>query len=147
MRTPEDLAYQEYMLQLNAVLGDFQFIEEALRLYLTAAYGIIQGRVKHVFPFELGPESVEKDALGTLIHKFSTMTSDNELVAELKALAPSRNSVAHRGFLEMAARRHDMDALSGGSAELGRLKERTSEAFEKIRVAATRLSSVDTRDA
>jgi len=147
MRTEQDLSYQTYMLRLHGVLSDFQFIEEGLRFYIGAAYSLIRSRVSDTIPFELDESSLEKDSLGKLVAKFSSLTADKDLVKELQALAPFRNQAAHKGFLEMAASRHDIAALDRGAREFEGIKARTSACFEKIRLAVGKLDSVDARDA
>jgi len=93
------VARKQCSVALQAVLTDFQFMEEALRLYIEAVYELIRFRLNKQVPFRLDYNSLEKDALGTLVTKFSQLSDKADLIAALRALVPKRNQCAHKGFL------------------------------------------------
>ena len=88
-----EIAYRQYIVALQAVLSDFQYIEEALRMYLRDAYELIRERTRNDLPFKLSEDDVQKDALGKLITRFEQVCSNEGLVRRLRALVPRRMSV------------------------------------------------------
>ena len=81
------------------VIIDFQYIEEGLRDYLTRVFQFLSTANHGIVPFKYDHRSIEKDALGKLIEKFENFNDNDVLVAQLRAVVPERNQVAHQGFL------------------------------------------------
>lgn len=124
--------YQEYRDWVSAVLLDYQFIEEGLRWYLATAYKLILKRLDGALPFAYSYDDNDKDALGTLISKFEKVTTNTDLVAELKVLVKSRNAVAHRAFLLSSEQHDDAAHLKKLKIGLETLRVRTNDCVHKI---------------
>lgn len=105
----------------------FQYIEAALRSCIGVAYRIIRIRTAGVLQFKLDDDSLAKDALGTLVRKFSELIEDHELVENLKRLAPIRNHVAHEALLVSADEPEEVEFLV---AEKPRVDEHRKQANE-----------------
>lgn len=134
--TPDQMllsnARRQYSLAMQDVLTDFQFIEEGLRLYLEGAYQLIRDRLADTIPFKLDEESLQKDALGKLIEKFSQVSANQNLVETMKALVPQRNKCAHRGFLAIFRKVSNVAEIEKARLELEGLKKETSACFESL---------------
>jgi hypothetical protein len=77
----------------------FQSIEAMLRMCVGAAYALIAIRTLDLLDFKLDRNSLEKelqrDALGTLVRKYSRYFDAENLAKELGRLTPVRNHIAH----------------------------------------------------
>jgi hypothetical protein len=121
-----------HSLRLQSVLTDFQFIEEGLRLYIAGAYELIRKRLVGAIPFRLDETSLEKDALGGLILKFSQLSDNAELVKSMRALVPKRNSCAHRGFVAVTDPDMPIDEIQTAIDQLKETNVETSACLKEL---------------
>lgn len=94
-----DQTYTQYTAALQAVMLDFQFIEEGLRRYISRAYELIRQKTAGEIPFKLKAKDLEKDSLGKLVQKFSQLSDNDVLCETIRNLVPTRNMCAHNGLL------------------------------------------------
>lgn len=90
--------FSEYTETVHGAIWNCQVIEGGLRRYIATSYELIKLVLKTKLPFYFNESDIEKDSMGTLIDKFSKLTNDVALVADLRELVPHRNKCAHRGF-------------------------------------------------
>jgi hypothetical protein len=121
-----ELAFDGYSNALQMALVDFQYIEECLRLYIASSYDYIRYKVADKLPFKLDGTDLDKDPLARLIDKYSKLSNNEELVAEVRKLLPKRNEIAHRGLMLNAEQQKDVKFLDEQTKRLwalhGRLK-------------------------
>lgn len=127
-----DTARKQHGIALQAVLTDFQFMEEALRMYISGAYRLIRTRLASSIPFGLNDSSLERDALGKLIEKFSQLSANAELANTMRTLVPKRNAVAHRGFLYGYHPETRVDEIDKLTCELESLNVETSSCLAAL---------------
>ena len=120
-----DVLQDEYSLHLQKVLSDFQYIEEALKFYISVAYRRIREKVSPELHFKYGDDDIEKDALGKLIEKFERVSDEPDLVRRLRDVQPKRNKYAHQGFLVDFSPKVPDGKLKPLIAELVALRETT----------------------
>lgn len=87
-----------YVTSSMEVLIDFQFIEEALKMYLSNAFSVV-ARDSAKVPFKYDFKSIGKDSLGRLVERFGRFNGNAQLIDELRDLVPKRNFIAHQSFL------------------------------------------------
>lgn len=115
----------EYLDLVGQALLDFQFIELALKLYMAETYAIISSRVEGVVPFKYGWKDVENEPLGRLLDQFSKISSDHQLIQELRPLQKERNKLAHQAYVLTLEEQSDGDRLEKECARLTRLRSKT----------------------
>ena len=127
-----DELHRLYSAALQAVLLDFQFIEEGLRRYIAGAYDLIRKRVDGEIAFKLSAKDLEKDSLGRLLVKFCQLSDNSALQATIAKLVPDRNICAHKGLLIT----HQLAEAPAGfeklTATLWRLRERTTTCVRDV---------------
>ena len=89
----------EYLDLVGKALLDFQYIELALKLYIAEVYAIISSRVEGIVPFKYDWKDVENEPLGRLLDRFSMISSDHQLVKDLRPLQKERNKLAHQAYV------------------------------------------------
>jgi hypothetical protein len=83
-------------------------------------------------PFKLDETDLEKDALGRLIDKYSKLSNNAKLVAELRELLPKRNEIAHRGLLLSLEQQKDAKFLDEQTERLRALHERLKSHIQAL---------------
>ena len=116
-----DVARGQYFLSIQMVLADFQYIEESLRMFLTAAYDFVRAKTNGRLPFKYDYEDVENDAMGRLLRKFSNFSNSEALVKTLTRLLKHRNTIAHRGLLLTYEEQNDVKYLDAQTKKLDAL--------------------------
>lgn len=111
-----------YALAASQVLMDFQFIEEALRMYIASAFNVIRTSTQDKVPFKFDRSSVEKDSLGKLIGKYSKLSDNQKLIADLNRVVEDRNLIAHRSLL-LTPEEQEPSALAVESSKLENLHD------------------------
>jgi hypothetical protein len=91
----------------------FQFIEEALRMFLERAEVLISRRLQGLIPYNTDHriKSNQRASLGRLIAQFRPYCEDQELILELNTIAERRNSAAHKSLLLTMEESQDMQGL------------------------------------
>ncbi len=131
--------FDDYVTMIGAILVDFQFIEESIRMYISNAFKYIVTQLSGVIPFRYDDKDIEKDALGKLINRFEKFNDNKRLIAELNDLKKYRNDCAHRGFLLTHEQVHDEEYLKSGLKELEKIKERTANCLSELCKEVVRL--------
>lgn len=88
-----------YELATIRLLGGFQLVEEALKIYITLAYELIQDCLNDKIPFNYTASDVENFPLERLLNTFGKLNRNRELLARLNKLRDIRNHVAHQSLV------------------------------------------------
>jgi hypothetical protein len=116
-----DATYSDYVSSLQAVMLDFQFMEEGLRRYISIAYALIRSKNAGTVPFRLTEKDIAKDSLGILLRKVSQLSDNTSLCAQIEKLLPVRNQIAHKGLLithQISAKQESFDGLSANLMDM-----------------------------
>ena len=120
----DNVAHDEYNRLVNLLLLDFQWIEEYLRVNISASYALIARSVKPPSAFRPNLASLERDALGKLIEKFDQVSLKQDLCKELRSLVSARNHCAHKALI-VSLDEQQSDFFAKESARLAPIRERT----------------------
>ena len=90
---------ETYQTATLEILTQFQLLEQALKMYISAAYEVIGARVKGLLPFHYGGVDVESFPLERLISTFAKVNDNRDLISRLNKLPKKRNEVAHKSLL------------------------------------------------
>jgi hypothetical protein len=124
--------FDEYVTLISAILVDFQFIEEVIRMYISCVFKYIGTELSGTIPFRYDDKDIEKDSLGKLINKFEKVNNNNDLIAEMKELTKYRNDCAHRGFLLINEQAYDEKYLKNRLKDLEEVKKRTADCLSEL---------------
>lgn len=127
---------------LLAIVFDFQMIEEALKRYLTVAYGIIGEATRGKLPVKLSRTDVEDLPLGRLIDRFAKFTDDAGLVRDLHKLRSERDRCAHRAFMEAMIEGRDRDKALAEYKRLLAVRKQVRSAGDRVVEHLRRLHSL-----
>ncbi len=132
MMSREKEHMKEYIDAVTNVLMSFQYIEVALRSYISLANEKIKDKLNGTIPFKYDNEWIKKDSLGTLIDKFSKVNNNKDLINSLGKLTRDRNQIAHQGFLLTTEQESDVLYKAFAINELKRLGEQLHVVFLDI---------------
>lgn len=92
------VTFKQYTNALLQCLGQYQFIEEALRFCLVRCHATTKFRLDGFFPYQAPLQAIEDAALGRLIDWYKTYTNNSELILDLRSIKAARDHIAHRGL-------------------------------------------------
>ena len=101
----------DYLDEINRSIVSFQFIEEALRMYLDYAYQLVQLRVGDALPVHLARKDIEHWPMVRLIREFAKFNDNAPMIRGMQRLASLRNEVVHRGLLLTHEEIRDQDHM------------------------------------
>jgi len=90
---------QRYQETINGLLLDFQWIELSLRMIVGCSYELLRRSAPSLITFNPKQGALERDALGRLLERYSEVSHNVALVAEMKQLVKDRNYCAHQAFV------------------------------------------------
>ena len=128
-----DNVSQDYLRRLPQCLVTFQFVEEALRMYVDSVDLVIQDKMKDFFHYDGLGESLSKMSLGSLIREFDRRTDRNDIVSSLKRLARERNYFAHQGYLLSLKQLAGYTDISDLTSRLDDAHEKAIECLESLK--------------
>ena len=76
------------------LLGSFQLLEFALKIYIGLSYKVIQTRVENLVHFDNTEDDLNDLPLGRLLSLFKKLNSTSALLVRLQKLQSDRNHVA-----------------------------------------------------
>ena len=88
-----------FMLGSQALMMDFQYLEQFLKLYLDRCYKAIKERMQDTIPFDRDRKHVENMSYGKLLGEFNIYNDNTKLLDVLGKLREPRNELAHAGFI------------------------------------------------
>lgn len=102
----------------------FQFLEEALRMYLVRCEGMTAARLHGITKYEIPTNQLGKMSFGRLVDRFAKFNGNEELVMRLRTIVVERNFIAHESYTASFGR----EGKPKEAAEIERLHERTAQA-------------------
>ncbi|KQX99227.1 hypothetical protein ASD22_02830 [Rhodanobacter sp. Root480] len=91
-------------MQLLRVLGAFQLLEFALKLYISTAYAVIKQSLDGSVHFGYAYKDIQRFPLEKLMNVFTKLNDNIELQSRINKLRDKRNDIAHGALLY----RHDL---------------------------------------
>lgn len=88
-----------YVLAVQNALFTFQMIEESLKICVGLSYEIIKLSAPPPTAFNFDTNNINNAPLGKLIQMFSSVTTNQQLVSELRKILKWRNFCAHRAYV------------------------------------------------
>lgn len=114
------------------ILLDFQYIEQALRVYITCSNMIIKKKLLGIMPYRYGYDFIENDSLGKLLEKFEKVSDNVDLVKKLKKLVPERNRIAHRSLLWTREQLMSKDFIAANVKNWEKLHTQIKKVYEVL---------------
>lgn len=96
--------HSEHEMQSLRVLGAFQLLELALKLYISFAYAVIKQSLNGSVHFGYAYKDIQRFPLEKLMNVFSKLNDNIELQSRINKLRDKRNDIAHGALLY----RHDL---------------------------------------
>jgi hypothetical protein len=126
------VTFKQYTDALLQCLGQYQFIEEALRFCLVRCHATTKFRLDGFFPYQAPLQAIEDAALGRLIDWYKTYTNNSELISDLRSIKAARDHIAHRGLALTLEEQESEEFLSQQVTELGEALIRAQDCFSRL---------------
>jgi hypothetical protein len=117
---------------LPDALTNFQFIEEELKNILICCNEIVVRRMSGVAFYTYSKESILDTPLDNLIKRFKFFCDDDDLMSMLNTLRSRRNTIAHRGYLEIINHENDEAKLRESLNQLGSVIQESEKALHRL---------------
>lgn len=114
------------------ILGTFQLLEFALKVYIGRAYVLIKICVGDKIHFDYSASDVESFPLERLVNVFSKLNANEELHARLNKLRDERNHIAHRSLLVTIGSIYDRGAVEDKYVEYFWLEDELTECLKLV---------------
>lgn len=124
------------------LLGSFQLLEFALKVYVGLSYKVIQARVKDVVHFDYADNDLDDLPLGRLLSLFKKLNSNAELLARLQKLQTERNHIAHRSLLITMGSLYDRGAVEDKYIEYSILEDELTECLKAVNAESQQLKEL-----
>lgn len=121
------------------LLGSFQLLELALKVYVGLSYKIIKTRVEGVIHFDYAENDLDDLPLGRLLNLFRKLNSNAELIARLQKLQAERNHIAHRSLLITMVSLYDRGAVEDKYIEYSILEDELTECLQAVNTESRQL--------
>lgn len=121
------------------LLGSFQLLEFALKIYVGLSYKIIQTRVKGLVHFDYTEDDLDDLPLGRLLNLFKKLNSNAELLGRLKNLQAERNHIAHRALLITMGSLYDSGTVEDKHIEYLMLEDELTECLQAVNAESRQL--------
>lgn len=95
LTSPKEL----YRDSVSHALAGFQLLEGGLKTYIDLYYETVRQLLHGKLHFGFDKAEVLEAPLGRLLQIFSRVSSNTELLAELRGLVKDRNKIAHQSFV------------------------------------------------
>lgn len=141
----QETQVHRYIDQVTACIISFQFVEEALRMFLAKAEVLIARQLRD-FTFYNSNRKIKlnkKAALGSLIEQFTAYCEDQELIRELKEIIEKRNHYAHSALLMSIDEIHDLQGIEQKIREASKINDNARVLLFKV---TERVKQIDASD-
>lgn len=88
----------QFYLKTAYALSGCQLVEQELKLYITAALDLVRKCVGSRMTFNMRGEDYENSSLERLIEVFKKLSSNDQLLKDLRKFKEERNFLSHRGI-------------------------------------------------
>ncbi len=115
---------------LHELVTDFQFIEEALKRCLGAAFDLIRLRTRKELDCRLDREHIHKYGLGRLIDEFELYVGRTGVATALRVLVTDRNHCARQAYRQVLREEaeNNIDELLAETKRLAEIRVRVRAA-------------------
>ena len=127
-----DQHLKSYESAAHALLLDFQWIEQVLRVVIGASYGLLSKAAPTPVRFSPNKSYIDRDALGKLIERFGEVSANETLIQELRVLTKDRNHVAHRAFVLSLEEQFSADFLKKEIERMADTRFRTRRCIDEL---------------
>jgi hypothetical protein len=86
----------DYQLAVSNAAGQFQFLEEGMKMYLDDCFELIRDSLGGKIRFEYERKDIQNKTAKTLVSLFAKYCPNEGLVEKLRPLPDKRNYVAHQ---------------------------------------------------
>ena len=121
--------YKDTTLRL---LGSFQLLEFALKIYIGLSYKVVQTQVEGLVHFDYTEDDLNDLPLGRLLNLFKKLNSNSELLVRLQKLQSERNHIAHRSLLITMGPLYDRGAVEDKYNEYWILEDELVECLQAL---------------
>ncbi|WP_214511182.1 hypothetical protein [Pseudomonas brassicacearum] len=121
-----------YKATILRILGKFQLLEFALKVYISIAYSAISTRVSDVLHFDYSEKDVESFPLERLTNIFSKLNSNKGLILRINKLREERNHIAHRSLIVTMGSMYDRGAVEDKYHGYFWLEDELDECLKKV---------------
>jgi hypothetical protein len=126
-------AFRRYQQSVSLLILDFQWIEELLKVVISASYESIRLSNPVGVSLKLNRASLEKDSLGKLIQKYSELSVNCQLIIELRDIAQERNNAIHQSFVLSLEESVDVDFFDSKALQMNQLKIKTRKCLASLK--------------
>lgn len=123
------------------LLGSFQLLEFALKVYIGLSYKVIQARVEGLVHFGYTEDDLDDLPLGRLLSIFKKFNANAELSARLQQLVTERNHLAHRSLLITMGSLYDRGAVEDKFIEYSILEDELTECLKAVNAESRQLKA------
>jgi len=123
------------------VLGKFQLLEFALKIYIGLAYKAVKARVTGVVHFDYTENDLDDLPLGRLLGLFRKLNANEELVKRMQRLQTERNQIAHRSLLITMGPLFDRGLVEDKHIEYSILEDEVTECIQSVNQESRQLKA------
>lgn len=131
-----DRHYKEAAMSL---LGRFQLLEFALKIYIGLSYKLIKIRVEGIVHFGYSENDLDDLPLGRLLQNFKKLNSNTELAERMNKLRVERDHLAHRSLLITMGSLYDRGMIEDKFIEYSVLEDELTECISALNIESRRL--------
>lgn len=95
-RTPT--VQSNYLASVMQAIAAFQMIEEGLKICIGLSHQVLEQVAPSPITFKVDATKINEAPLGKLIELFSQVSTNEQLIKDLKKVRPWRNFCAHNAF-------------------------------------------------
>jgi len=114
------------------VLAGYQLLEEQLKIYLEIHFDLTRAILASRLYFDFKRDDYQDAALGRLVHIFSKLCANKDLVLGLRSVVKSRDHIAHQALVKLYKQDISAQEYSGLIAELNNQMNTVSQLMTDI---------------
>jgi len=121
--------YRDGVMQ---VLPGYQLLEEQLKTYLEVHFDLTRAILANRLHFDFKRDDYQDAALGRLVHVFSKLCANKDLVLRLRAVVKNRDHIAHQALVKLYKENISTQEYSGLIEELNNQMNTASQLMTDI---------------
>lgn len=123
-------------------LAGFQLVEERLKEYIGYHYDAVRALVVGRIAFLHKREEIEEASLERLTTIFARLTSNADLVKEIRALTRVRNDVAHRALVDLYGPGKGEEEMEQNVQQFIEVAEKLSKIMKQLLIETTHVLQI-----
>jgi hypothetical protein len=123
---------ESYKATTLRILGSFQLLEFALKVYIGKSYDVIKASVGEKFHFDYSIADVESFPLERLLTVFAKLNSNSDLIKRLNKMREKRNHIAHKSLLLTMGPMYDPAAIEDTHYDYFWLEDELAECLQLL---------------